>query len=65
VVIIALLILGGVAYYVRSDSRRHAPVKAKGSQRDDQRPVPGSKRPPKARKLSTAERKRRKRGRAR
>lgn len=57
----AVIIIGGIAYYIWRDARRHAPVKhgvvaATAS---------GSKPRPKQRKLSAAERKRRKRGRAR
>jgi hypothetical protein len=63
----AVALLGGVVAYIWRDSRRHAPVKpggytaaeALGGGRS------GSKAPPKSRKLSAAERKRRKRGRAR
>jgi hypothetical protein len=59
----ALVILGGISFFIWYDARRRAPVRraaavAGGSS-------PGSKRAPKPRKLSTAERKRRKRGRAR
>jgi hypothetical protein len=63
----ALALLGGVVGFIWRDSRRHAPVKpggytaaeALGGGRS------GSKAPPKSRKLSAAERRRRKRGRAR
>jgi hypothetical protein len=70
-VILLAVITGGVlavvAYFIWRDARRHAPVKpggytaaeALGGGRS------GSKAPPKSRKLSQAERKRRKRGRAR
>jgi hypothetical protein len=66
-VIGALLLVSLVGWYIWHDSRKHTrrrhTATAKGSQ---PRPVvPGSKRPPKARKLSAAEKKRRKRGRAR
>ncbi|HEY3774725.1 MAG TPA: hypothetical protein VGL69_17110 [Solirubrobacteraceae bacterium] len=58
----AALIIVGIGFAIMRDARRrtrnrHLPV-ASGER------VPGSKRPPKARKLSAAERKRRKRGRA-
>ena len=58
----AALIIVGIAFAILRDARRrtrnrHLPV-APGER------IPGSKRPPKARKLSAAERKRRKRGRA-
>jgi hypothetical protein len=66
IVIAAVVLLVGVAVFVMRDARRHAPGKHRsGSERADERSKPGSKRPPKARKLSAVERKRRKRGRAR
>jgi hypothetical protein len=62
----ALALLGGVAIFIWRDSRRHAGVRqsytaaeALGGGRS------GSKAPQKSRKLSQAERRRRKRGRAR
>ena len=64
----AVVVLGGVCLFIWRDARRHAPIKhghglnaaeALGGTRS------GSKAPPKPRKLSAAERKRRKRGRAR
>jgi hypothetical protein len=65
----AVVILAGISYFIWRDARRHAPVKAasagsagSGSESDARR---GSKPPVKSRKLSPAERKRRKRGRAR
>jgi hypothetical protein len=59
----AFVVLGGICYYIWRDARRRAPVAARpaGETRENR---PGSKAQPKARKLSTAERKRRKRGRA-
>jgi hypothetical protein len=60
----AVIVLGGIAYFIWRDARRHAPVRhaavaeAAGARS-------GSKRPVKSRKLSPAERRRRKRGRAR
>jgi hypothetical protein len=62
----ALLLIGGISFYIWWDARRKAPVRPgtdpyaiDGGRRA------GSKAKPKARKLSAAERKRRKRGRAR
>jgi hypothetical protein len=62
----ALALLGGVGLFIWRDSRRHAGVRqsytaaeALGGGRS------GSKAPQKSRKLSQAERRRRKRGRAR
>jgi hypothetical protein len=60
----ALIVLGGIAYFIWHDARRHAPVSATDlSVTAGGRS--GSKAPPKSRKLSAAERRRRKRGRAR
>jgi hypothetical protein len=64
---VAVVVLGGVVWFIWRDSRRHATVKpggytaaeALGGGRS------GSKAPPKSRQLSQAERKRRRRGRAR
>ena len=68
VVIVAVLLIGGIAYFIRRDARKHAPVRAGagagGGDVGTQGRRTGSKAPPKARKLSAAERKRRKRGRA-
>jgi hypothetical protein len=64
---VVLLLLGGVASWIWYDSRGHATRVGHG--RDDamfgQRAHAGSKTPHKPRKLAPAERKRRKRGRAR
>jgi hypothetical protein len=59
----AVVILGGISYFIWRDARRRAPVASRSDDADHQN-RPGSKAPPKARKLSAAERKRRKRGRA-
>jgi hypothetical protein len=62
----AILVLGGICYFIWRDARKRAPVRGHahaaaeyGSRRA------GSKAPPKPRKLSQAEKRRRKRGRAR
>ena len=61
--------IGAIAFFIFRDARRHAPVRARASAAGgipgpgENRP--GSKRAPKPRKLSPAERRRRKRGRAR
>ena len=62
----AIVVLGGIIYFIWRDARRRAPVRGHahadaefGSRRS------GSKAPPKPRKLSAAEKRRRKRGRAR
>ena len=70
VVVGALILLVGIAFFIWYDARRRAPVKsgahaAGGPGGDERRATPGSKRPTKPRKLSPAERRRRKRGRAR
>lgn len=68
VVIGALALLVGISLFIWRDARRRAPVKAgaRGAlDDDDRRSKPGSKRQQKPRKLSPAERRRRKRGRAR
>jgi hypothetical protein len=58
----AFIVLGGISYFIWRDARRRAPVAAHADA--DRQNRPGSRAPPKARKLSAAERKRRKRGRA-
>ena len=65
----AMVVLGGISYFIWHDSRRHARLRhgagsttAAGAVNGASR---GSKAPPKPRKLSPAERRRRKRGRAR
>jgi hypothetical protein len=60
----AFIVLGGISYFIWRDARRRAPVAARTAAERDRQNVPGSRAPPKARKLSAAERKRRKRGRA-
>ena len=57
---IAVLLIAGIGYAILRDARKRTP-KGKVSTSIDR--TPGSQRPPKARKLSAAERKRRKRGR--
>lgn len=64
----AVIVLVGVSAFIWRDARRHAPARGAGAASsanilDGARS--GSKAPPKPRKLSPAERKRRKRGRAR
>jgi hypothetical protein len=65
----AVIVLGGIAYFIWRDARRHAPVKAghRTAAADGIGPsARGRTKPPvKSRKLSPAERRRRKRGRAR
>jgi hypothetical protein len=64
IVIGAVVVLGGIAFYIWRDARRRAPARAADALGGTGRRA-GSKSPPKPRKLSTAERKRRKRGKAR
>jgi hypothetical protein len=64
IVIGAAVVLGGIAFFIWRDARRRAPVRADAALAGEGRRA-GSKAPPKSRKLSTSERKRRKRGRAR
>lgn len=65
IVIGAVLILGGISFFIWRDARRRAPVReTAGVPGGDGRSKPGSKSAPKPRKLSPAERRRRKRGRA-
>jgi len=61
----ALIVLGGISFYIWRDARRRAPVRAHAAGPIDEGRRAGSKAKPKPRKLSPAERKRRKRGRAR
>ena len=61
----ALAILLGIAGFIWYDARRRAPVRRRTAEATAGGSSPGSKRAPKSRKLSPAERKRRKRGRAR
>jgi hypothetical protein len=59
----ALAVLAAISFFIWYDARRRAPVRARAAAADgDPR---GKKRPVKQRKLSPAERRRRKRGRAR
>jgi hypothetical protein len=60
----ALVVLGGISFFIWRDARRRAPVRAAAATAGG-RSRAGSKAAPKPRKLSPAERKRRKRGRAR
>ncbi len=65
IVIGAVVILGGISYFIWHDARRRAPVReTAGVPGAEGRSKPGSKPAPKPRKLSPAERRRRKRGRA-
>lgn len=61
----AIVVLVGISYFIWRDARRHAPVRGGTADSSVDGPSRGSKAPPKPRKLSAAERKRRKRGRAR
>jgi hypothetical protein len=62
----ALVILGGISMFIWRDARRRAPVRARAAGADmPGGGRPGSKARAKPRKLSPAERRRRKRGRAR
>jgi hypothetical protein len=63
----AMIVLLGIALFIWRDARRNAPVLAHAGHEHGKSDGgrKGSKAPPKARKLSNAERKRRKRGRAR
>ena len=62
-----MIVIGGISYFIWFDARKHAPKRgrlaAAGVGAAGRRA--GSKPPPKPRKLSPAERRRRKRGRAR
>ena len=66
--LVAVLVLGGIAFWVWYDARAQAAQVGHGGGHDSifgERAHPGSKAPRKPRKLKPAERKRRKRGRAR
>jgi hypothetical protein len=66
--IVGVSVLFGIAFFVWRDARGHAARIGHGAGSESmfgKRAHAGSKAPPKARKLTTAERKRRKRGRAR
>ena len=60
----AVVVLGGIAFFIWRDARRRAPARPAEALGGTGRRA-GSKPPPKPRKLSAAERKRRKRGKAR
>jgi hypothetical protein len=59
----ALIVLGGIAFFIWHDARRRAPIRHRMA--EEGAGAGGSKARPKPRKLSPAERRRRKRGRAR
>jgi hypothetical protein len=61
----ALIVLGGISFYIWRDARRRAPTRARAMAVVGEGRRAGSKQRAKPRKLSPAERKRRKRGRAR
>ncbi len=61
----AILLIAGIGFFIWRDARRRAPVRAATAGAGVGPTKPGSKRAPKPRKLSPAERRRRKRGRAR
>jgi predicted PurR-regulated permease PerM len=61
----ALVVLVGISFFIWRDARRRAPVRAANAAAGSEGRRTGSKAPPKPRKLSAAERRRRKRGRAR
>jgi hypothetical protein len=61
----AIIVLGGISFYIWRDARRRAPVRGHAAAAIDEGRRSGSKQRAKPRKLSPAERKRRKRGRAR
>ena len=61
----ALVVLGGISFFIWYDARRRAPVRQRPATATAGGPGGGSRPRPKPRKLSPAERRRRKRGRAR
>jgi predicted PurR-regulated permease PerM len=65
IVVGALVVLVGISFFIWRDARRRAPIRAANAAAGSEGRRTGSKAPPKPRKLSAAERKRRKRGRAR
>jgi hypothetical protein len=65
IAVVAALLLGGVAFWIWYDARGHAARAGHEESMFSQRAHAGSKTPHKPRKLTPAERKRRKRGRAR
>ena len=64
IVVAALVVIVAIALFIWRDARRRAPVREVTGSLDGNRAKPGSKAPPRPRKLSPAERRRRKRGRA-
>ena len=64
IAVAAVVIIGGISFAIFRDARRRVGGRALHPAADPAERVPGSKRAPKARKLSSAERRRRKRGRA-
>jgi len=61
----ALVLIGGISFFIWYDARRRAPIRHRAAATTaGEGGRAGSKAKPKARKLSPAERKRRKRGRA-
>lgn len=61
----AAIVLGGISFYIWRDARRRAPARVRAAGPIGEGRRAGSKQRAKPRKLSAAERKRRKRGRAR
>jgi hypothetical protein len=61
----AIVLLGGISFFIWRDARRRAPVRHAAHATAGADGRSGSKRPVKPRKLSAAEKRRRKRGRAR
>ncbi|HSO99169.1 MAG TPA: hypothetical protein VLP43_09485 [Solirubrobacteraceae bacterium] len=61
----ALAVLAAISFFIWHDARRRAPVRARAAAADGDPRGGAKKRPVKPRKLSPAERRRRKRGRAR
>jgi hypothetical protein len=61
----AIIVLGGISFYIWRDARRRAPTRHRAAMALPEGRRQGSKQRAKPRKLSPAERRRRKRGRAR
>ena len=61
----AIVVLGGISFFIWRDARRRAPVRDRAALATGPGARPGSKQRAKPRKLSPQERRRRKRGRAR
>jgi hypothetical protein len=61
----AIVLLGGICFFIWRDARRRAPVRRPAVATSGDGSRSGSRQPAKPRKLSPAERRRRKRGRAR